>query len=72
MMNKPIFEGSWKELKGRVKQRWGRFTDDDLATVEGNIDEIVGRLQKIYGYTKEQAWSEFEEFKRSLLDRGAA
>jgi len=54
-MNKDIFKGKWKELKGKVKQQWGKLTDDDIAKVEGNYEELEGLLQKSYGYQKDQA-----------------
>jgi uncharacterized protein YjbJ (UPF0337 family) len=62
-MNTSIIEGSWKELKGDVKQAWSKLTDDDLGAVKGNVDELIGRIQKTYGYTKEKAQQEFDNFK---------
>ena len=58
--------GNWKEIKGKVKQFWSKLTDDDLQRINGNVDELVGKLQKTYGYTKEQAWNEFEKYKSKL------
>lgn len=54
-MNADIFEGKWKQLRGRVKQAWGDLTDDDLAKIDGSYDRFVGVLQEKYGYTKEEA-----------------
>jgi uncharacterized protein YjbJ (UPF0337 family) len=62
-MNKDIFEGKWEELKGQMKQVWGKLTDDDFKIIEGNQQEIFGSLQKHYGYTKEQAEKAVESFK---------
>lgn len=62
-MNKDIFEGKWEEVKGKMKQAWGKFTDDDLTEIEGNQQEIYGKLQKHYGYTKDQAEKAIKEFK---------
>ncbi len=53
-MNKDIFQGQWNEVKGKLKQKWGKLTDNDFTVIEGNHDEIYGILQKHYGYTKEQ------------------
>lgn len=53
-MNKEIFKGKWNEVKGQLKQKWGKLTDDDLTVIEGKHDEIYGRLQKHYGYSKDQ------------------
>ncbi len=63
-MNKDIFEGAWEETKGKMKQVWGKLTDDDLQQLEGNQQEIYGKLQKHYGYSKEQAEKAIKEFKQ--------
>ncbi len=52
-MTKLHFKGSWNETKGKLKQRFGQLTDDDLAFSEGKDDELLGRLQKRLGETKE-------------------
>jgi len=62
-MNKDIIKGNWNELKGKIKQQWSKLTDNDLDGIEGNIDEITGRIQKVYGYSKETAKSEYDAFK---------
>lgn len=62
-MNQDIFEGKWKEMKGQVKEWWGKLTDDDLERVEGKADQLVGLLQQKYGYTKQYAE---EEINRRL------
>jgi len=59
-MNKDIFEGKWKEMRGEVKEWWGELTDDDLDKAEGKADQIIGLLQQKYGYTREQAEEEFD------------
>jgi uncharacterized protein YjbJ (UPF0337 family) len=61
-MNSDQLEGKWKQLKGAAKQRWGKLTDDDLTTLSGKKDELIGRLQERYGYTREQAELEASEF----------
>jgi uncharacterized protein YjbJ (UPF0337 family) len=61
-MNSDQFEGKWKQLKGSVKQRWGKLTDDDLTTLSGKKDELIGRLQERYGITREQATHEADEW----------
>jgi uncharacterized protein YjbJ (UPF0337 family) len=53
-MNKLQFKGSWNEIKGKLKQRYGSLTDDDLAFSEGKDDELLGRLEKKLGQTKEE------------------
>ena len=53
-MNKLHFKGSWNEVKGKLKQTYGQLTDDDLAFAEGKDEELVGRLQKRLGKSKEE------------------
>jgi uncharacterized protein YjbJ (UPF0337 family) len=61
-MNRDILAGKWKEMKGRVKEQWGKITDDELDRAEGRADQMVGLLQQRYGYTKEKAEEEYDRF----------
>ncbi|HZK84050.1 MAG TPA: CsbD family protein [Desulfosporosinus sp.] len=61
-MNEDIFKGKWKELKGSVKEKWGDLTDDDVTKVEGQSEKLVGILQEKYGYSKDKAQEEYNEF----------
>jgi uncharacterized protein YjbJ (UPF0337 family) len=61
-MNWDQIKGSWKQIKGKARQKWGKLTDQDLEQIAGKKDELVGRLQKAYGYQKEQAEKEADEF----------
>jgi uncharacterized protein YjbJ (UPF0337 family) len=54
-MNREQFEGNWHLLKGKIKEKWGKLTDDDITRINGKYEQFVGTLQKKYGYTKEQA-----------------
>ena len=54
-MNQDRFEGNWKQLKGKVKEKWGKLTDQDLTAVEGKRDQLVGKIQERYGIAKEEA-----------------
>lgn len=47
-------EGSWKQLKGKVKQQYGELTDDDLKVAEGNKDELIGKIQEKTGEAKDK------------------
>jgi uncharacterized protein YjbJ (UPF0337 family) len=60
-MNKLKMRGSWNEVKGRLKQKYGDLTDDDLVYAEGKEDELYGRLQKRLGKTKEDIRKEIEK-----------
>jgi uncharacterized protein YjbJ (UPF0337 family) len=59
-MTRLQFKGSWNELKGKLKQKYGQLTDNDLAFSEGKDDEFLGRLQQKLGKTKEELRREIE------------
>jgi len=65
-MNSHTLQGNWTEIKGKIKTQWAKLNDDDLETVKGNLDQLAGKIQQIYGYGKEQAESEFNAFKKTL------
>ena len=54
-------QGSWNEIKGKLKQKYGQLTDDDLTFAEGKEDELLGRLQKRLGRTKDEVRAEIED-----------
>ena len=60
-MTKLSMKGSWNELKGKLKQKYGQLTDDDLTFAEGKEDELYGRLQQRLGKTKEEIRDEIEK-----------
>jgi uncharacterized protein YjbJ (UPF0337 family) len=53
-MNKDIIEGNWKMAKGKVKAQWGKLTDDELNQIEGDYEQLCGRIQKAYGLSRDQ------------------
>ena len=57
--------GMWKQVKGKVKQQWGKLTDDDLQQLEGHSDQLAGKLQERYGLAKEEAERQAKEFRSS-------
>lgn len=57
-MNRDVFAGKWKQVRGQAKEWWGKLTDDDLERVEGQYDKLVGTLQERYGWAKKQAEDE--------------
>jgi uncharacterized protein YjbJ (UPF0337 family) len=65
-MNWDQIKGNWKQFTGRVKQKWGKLTDDDLTTIAGKRDELVGKIQQRYGIEKDRAERELDEFTRLL------
>lgn len=65
-MNKDIIEGNWKQLKGKVQQKWGELTDDDFDVIAGKRTELAGRVQERYGITRDEAEKQVKEWEDSL------
>lgn len=61
-MNTDVLKGKWRQLKGEVQIQWGKLTNDDLDMVEGDFDKLVGRIQERYGYERERARRELNEW----------
>jgi uncharacterized protein YjbJ (UPF0337 family) len=55
-------EGNWKQVKGKVKEQWGKLTDDDIDVINGKQDQLEGRLQQRYGYAKDRAQKEINDW----------
>lgn len=62
-INQDIAEGKWKQMKGKVKETWGKLTDDDLDRIEGKRERWEGIMQEKYGMGKENARDEFDKFR---------
>jgi uncharacterized protein YjbJ (UPF0337 family) len=58
-------EGNWKMVKGRVKEKWGKLTDDDLAAINGKRDQLEGRIQERYGIARDKVRKEVEDWYAS-------
>ncbi len=71
MLNKDVLKGKWKEIKGDLKSKWGKLTDDDLTEIEGDQEKFIGILQKRYGYTKDKAEQEYNDFMVNREKRAA-
>ena len=69
-MDSNRIEGSWAELKGKAKQQWGNLTDSELTQIGGKKDELMGRIQARYGYSKDKAKQEVESWLESLGQSG--
>jgi len=65
-MNWDQISGSWKEFQGKVREKWGKLTDDDLDVVAGKRDQLAGAIQRRYGIAKEQAEQELDQFASTL------
>lgn len=64
-MNSDQLEGNWKEVKGKIKEQWGKLTDNDLTAIDGKRDQLVGHIQKTYGIAKEEAEKQVKEYENS-------
>ena len=64
-MNWDQVEGKWKQMKGSVRQKWGKLTDSDYEQIAGSRDKFLGRLQERYGYTRDKAEKELDEWMRA-------
>jgi uncharacterized protein YjbJ (UPF0337 family) len=64
-MNSDIIKGKWHQLKGDIRHRWGKLTDDDLDEVQGDTEKFIGKLQERYGYARDRARKELDEFMDS-------
>jgi uncharacterized protein YjbJ (UPF0337 family) len=60
-MNRDWLEGNWKQARGKVRERWGKLTDDDLDVIAGRRDQLVGRIQELYGTTRDQVEHDLDE-----------
>jgi uncharacterized protein YjbJ (UPF0337 family) len=67
--SKDILFGKWHEIKGQVRQHWGKLTDDDFTRLSGKTEELAGLLQQRYGYGKAQAKLEINNWLHDLDQR---
>jgi len=64
-MNSDQLKGKWKQMKGSVKERWGKLTDDDLDIINGQNEQLVGKIQEKYGIAKEEAQRQVDDWMRA-------
>jgi len=62
-VNRDVIEGNWKQLKGQIKERWGKLTDDQLDVIVGKRDQLAGKLQELYGQTRDEIDRQIQEFE---------
>ena len=58
-------EGHWKDRKGKIKEKWGKLTDDDLTVINGKREQLEGSIQQRYGYAKDQAKKDVDDWYNS-------
>jgi len=65
-MNWEQVQGKWNQYSGKAHEKWGKLTDDDLAMIRGQREQLVGKIQERYGIAKEEAERQVEEFSKTL------
>ena len=65
-MNDDEMKGKLKQAKGRIQSKWGELTGDEVERMEGDREELIGKVQEKYGYSREQAEQEVDSFVRDL------
>lgn len=65
-MNWDTAAGNWTQLKGKVKEQWGKLTDDELDMIAGQRDQLVGKIQEAYGIGRDEAERQIAGFERTL------
>ncbi|MDE2184097.1 MAG: CsbD family protein [Alphaproteobacteria bacterium] len=65
-MNTDRIQGNWKQLSGKLHERWGQLTDDDIARIAGQRDQLIGKIQEHYGIARDQAEKQVKDFEASL------
>ena len=68
-MNHNIIEGNWKQLKGRVREQWGKLTDDDMDVIAGRREQLAGKIQERYGVARDEAEKQVASWERGIGDR---
>ncbi|MGE8588148.1 CsbD family protein [Alcaligenes sp. WGS1538] len=61
-MNEDTIKGKWKQLTGKIQEKWGKLTNDDLDVAEGNAEYLVGKIQERYGIEREEAEKQVRDF----------
>lgn len=61
-MNKDTVSGQWKQMKGKMREQWGKLTDDELERIKGDREQLAGKIQEKYGHSKDAAKKEVDNF----------
>ena len=64
-MNEDTFKGQWMQLKGKIREQWGKLTDDDVDQIQGRSEQLIGKLQNRYGIAREEAQRQFDAWEQS-------
>lgn len=63
-MNEDTIKGNWKQFKGKVKEQWGKLTDDDLDVIAGKRDQLLGKIQERHGIAKDEAEKQLSSWEK--------
>ena len=66
-MNEDVLKGQWLQLKGKVRERWGKLTNDDIDQIQGRTQQLVGRIQERYGIAREEAERQVKEWNTEKM-----
>jgi uncharacterized protein YjbJ (UPF0337 family) len=64
-MNEDTFKGQWLQLKGKIREQWGKLTDDDVDQIQGRSEQLIGKLQNRYGLARDEAQRQFDAWEQS-------
>ena len=64
-MNEDTFKGQWLQLKGKIREQWGKLTDDDVDQIQGRSEQLIGKLQNRYGIARDEAQRQFDAWMQS-------
>jgi uncharacterized protein YjbJ (UPF0337 family) len=67
-MNWDRVQGNWKQFKGKLQEKWGKLTDDQVSAIDGRREILAGKLQEAYGIGKEEAEQQINDWQRSMQD----
>jgi len=65
-MNEDVLKGKWRQFKGNIQERWGELTNDELDQIDGEREQMIGKLQEKYGYSREKAQTEYDDFVHTM------
>jgi uncharacterized protein YjbJ (UPF0337 family) len=67
-MNEDTFKGQWMQLKGKIREQWGKLTDDDVDQIQGRSEQLIGKLQNRYGIARDEAQRQFDSWQSSNVE----
>jgi uncharacterized protein YjbJ (UPF0337 family) len=65
-MNQDRLQGNWKQFKGKVREKWGKLTDDQLDVINGRREVLAGKIQELYGLSRDEAERQIKEWERTI------